>query len=158
MIKSLLTGIWAVLLLSGSLYYFDGANGGNNNEMSENQKEFFGKLETIVLDTMSVAVIRKNAVRGYVILDVAFTVDAQKNKQLSVPIKYVIQNSVNNAILQDNKLNINRLDNFDADKFETLILAEINKKVGEPIVNEVLIQRIDFLTVEDVRDNKLRAN
>ena len=157
MIKLLLTGIWGILLLSGSVYFFASANSSSGPADQEEETAYFGKLETVLLDTMSVAVIRKNSVQGYIILDVAFTVDAKKNKQLTVPINLIIQNSVNNSFLANKKLNINRLDRFDADSYEEELVEIINEKIGEKIVAEVMIQRIDFLSSEEVRDNKLRG-
>jgi hypothetical protein len=106
---------------------------------------------------MSVAFIQKNAVQGYVILDVAFAVDSARNKKLSVPAKLIVQNEVNNAFLKNRRLNINRLDEFDPDKLEQQMADQINEKVGELLVSEVMIQRIDFLSSEEVRDTKLRG-
>ncbi|MBO6814775.1 MAG: hypothetical protein JJ891_07930 [Rhizobiaceae bacterium] len=157
MIKLLLTGIWGVILLSGSIYFFSGMPEPQAGDGGPDGKPYFGKLETIHLDTMSVAFIQKNAVQGYVILDVAFAVDSARNKKLSVPAKLIVQNEVNNAFLKNRRLNINRLDEFDPDKLEQQLADQINEKVGELLVSEVMIQRIDFLSSEEVRDTKLRG-
>ena len=157
MIKLLLTGIWGVLLLSGSVYFFGSSTPAKEGEEAKEEKSYFGKLETVKLETMSVAVIRKNAVQGYVILDVAFNVDSKKNKEMSVPINFILQNEVNNSFLGNKDLNINRLDTFDADTYQEELANHINEKLGDKIVADVMIQRIDFLSSEDVRDNKLRG-
>lgn len=158
MIKLLLTGIWGVLLLSGSVYFFHSSQAASTNvEEAEEVNPFFGKLETIALDTMSVVYISQNKVQGYIILEVAFIVDADKNKKITVPLKYLVQNSVNNTFLKNDDINITRLDSFDPDEIEKRLAEDLNEKIGEKVVSEVLIQRIDFMSSDDVRDNRLKG-
>ncbi len=155
MIKSLVAGIWAITVLSGSIYFF-----GNQSADPAKESEMTGlhlsDLEHIKLDPMSVAIIRKNEVQGYIIVEAAFSVLGSKLEDLAMPIKILLQNSINNAIFNNPAIDFNRLEKFDIAEFQASLTQEINQKLGNDLIHEVLIQRIDFISSEDIRDKKLR--
>ena len=152
MIKTVLAGIWGVLVLSGSLYFFT-MNQADNAKSGEEEKAYFGKLEHISLQPMSIVLIRDNTVQGYILVEASFSVDADKKKKLSVPIELITQNAINSSILNDKKIDIERLDEFSIDEFQERLKSYINKKLDKMVVHDVLVQRIDFIKSNNVRSS-----
>lgn len=150
MIKTVLAGIWGVLVLSGSLYFFT-MNQADDAKSGEEEKAYFGKLQHISLQPLSIVLIRDNTVQGYILIEASFSVDADKNKKLSVPVELIIQNAINSSILNDRKIDIERLDEFSIDDYQMRLKSHINKKLDQQVVHDVLIQRIDFIKSNSVR-------
>ena len=44
----------------------------------------------------------------------------------------------------------------DLDAFRNGIREHVNKRVGEDVLHDVLIEQIDFLSKQDIRDNAIR--
>ena len=156
MIKSLVAGVWAILLLLGSLYFFNGETKTADAALDD-ESEYLGKLEVVKLGPMSITIIRNNDLQGYVILDVSFTIESVKKAKLSVPAELILRDAVNNSVFGNNEIDINNLENFDFTKFKTRMMNEITDKFGKDLIHDVLIERIDFISGDSIRDKKLRG-
>lgn len=153
MIKAIIAGIWSVALLSGSLILFGGMNGDN----ADGGKDAAAKLEYIKLDTMSITIIRDNVLQGYLILDVGFEFEAAKRVNLTAPAELVLMDAINRRVFTDKEIDIERLEQFDFISFKEKVKEAVNNKVGDSFASEVLIERIDFISYEEIRDKKLRG-
>ena len=51
-----------------------------------------------------------------------------------------------------------QLEKFDLIKFQKQIVVNLNLSLGKKIVHKVLIQDLDFISKEDVRDLQLRRS
>ena len=155
MIKTIMAGIWAAAVLSGSVWFFgQPAPPPNEEEMGE----FFGLLETIKLETIVVPIVRSSAVQGYLILDSAYTINTEIASSLTVPIEFVLRDIINGSIYGNPDIDIYRLERFDLDKFQKRVVEDINVKLGKRVVHNVMIQRLDFMTKEEIRDQQLRRS
>ena len=81
-----------------------------------------------------------------------------QSKDLNIPIEYYARDVIISTVHKDESIDIYRLDKFNYDEFQGKLVANLNDNIGEPIVHNVLIQSIDFITKEDVRDLQLRRN
>ena len=156
MIKSLVAGVWAILLLLGSLYFFNSETKTADAALDD-ESEYLGKLEVVKLGPMSITIIRNNDLQGYVILDVSFTIESVKKAKLSVPAELILRDAVNNSVFGNNEIDINNLENFNFTKFKTRMMNEITDKFGKDLIHDVLIERIDFISGDSIRDKKLRG-
>ena len=155
MIKMIMAGVWAAAVLSGSVWYF----GQPVPPPSEEETgEFFGLLETIKLETIVVPIVRTSAVQGYLILDSAYTINTELASSLTVPIEFVLRDLINGSIFGNSNIDIYRLERFDLEKFQKQVVDDINTKLGKRIVHNVMIQRLDFMTKEEIRDQQLRRS
>ncbi|MEM8649724.1 MAG: hypothetical protein AAGF54_04280 [Pseudomonadota bacterium] len=128
-------------------------NQADNAKSGEEEKAYFGKLEHISLQPLSIVLIRDNTVKGYILIEASFSVDSDKKKKLSVPIELIAQNAINSSILNDKKIDIERLDEFNIDEFQNRLKSYVNKKLDKMVVHDVLIQRIDFIKSNNVRSS-----
>lgn len=156
MMKMIMAGVWAAAVLSGSVWFF-----GQPEPAKEAEAEagaFFGALETIKLETVVVPIVRGSTVQGYLILDSAYSVDKVEASTLSVPIEYILRDIINGSIYGNSDIDINRLERFDLEKFQKTVVDDINTKLGKKVVHNVMVQRLDFMTKEEIRDKQLRRS
>lgn len=155
MIKLIIAGVWTVAVLSGSVWFFGQPVAPPSEEEAG---EFFGLLETIKLETIVVPIVRSSSVQGYLILDSAYTVNTEIASSLTVPIEFVLRDIINGSIFGNANIDIYRLERFDLDKFQKRVVEDINTKLGKKVVHNVMIQRLDFMTKDEIRDQQLRRS
>lgn len=157
MIKLLATGIWVAMVLAGSVILFDDTKSDAGSAKPE-LADYFGGFDYVKLEPISISIVRDNQVRGYLVLDVVFTVDGSEKFKPSVPLEYLLNDAILMSVYENNDLDIFRLEKFDLKKFQNKLLKDINDKLGESVVNEILIQKIEFISKDDVRDLQIRRS
>jgi len=157
MIKMILVGIWVVVILSGSTWYF-GQSASSAGANGKDPSPYFGGLDYVKLETIVVPAVRDDRVVGYIILDSVYTIKQSKKSSMSVPIEYILQDIIIGSIYGNKDIDFLRLEKLQLADLQKEILVDINKKLGEKIVYDVLIQKIDFMSKEDVRDLQLRRS
>ncbi len=155
MVKTLLLGIWVSAILSGSVYYF----ALNNFEKPAGKSEgYFGGLDYVKLEPITVAIIDERQIKGYIIFEAVYTIKQSEKDKLSVPIDYLFRDLVIGSIHGNPDIDIYRMEKFDLEAFQDLILQNINKKLRKKTIYDVLVQRIDFISKDDIRDLQLRRS
>ena len=107
------------------------------------------------LEPIAVALIRSGSVKGYLIVEPAMTYVA-KGKKLTQPLDLLLQDAVVSILYSNEEIDTDRLEKFDLDKFRTDLRDKLNAKLKADTIKEVLIKRIDYMTADEIRDNKLR--
>ena len=154
MIKPLVAGIWAILVLSGATYFFGMQN--SDAGAGEDPKEQKKDVQHLPMLPMSIAVIREGSVVGYVILEASYTVD-RGNLKTNVPVDVIMHDTINTALFNNPDIEPDFIGKFNLDGLRADIKSSINTKLGEEVVHDVFVQRIDFISSDDVRDRKLRG-
>ena len=150
MIKQLITGIWLVAVLSGTTLFASG-----KLFPADDGKKKAEKIAHLNLEPISVALIRAGSVKGYLIVEPAMTYVAE-GKKMTQPLDLLLQDAVVGVLYSNEEIDTDRLEKFDLEKFRTDLRDKLNTKLKKEMVREVLIKRIDYLTVDEIRDNKLR--
>ena len=156
MLKMIFAGVWAIGLMMGSTYFF--ANFMNSSIPDHEGAIDASNLTDINIDTMSIAMIRNNNIVGYLMLSPVIVVDEELIDYISVPIQYYARDVIINTVHKNENIDVYRLDKFDYEDFQSKVVANINANIGKNMVHKVLIQSIDFITKEDVRDLQLRRS
>jgi len=157
MFKSLFIGIWACVIFAGSSWFFIGQTT-NEKASPKKQASYFGGLDYVKLDPLTVTIIRNNEIRGYIIVDAVFTVKQSIQLQSSVPLKYILQDSIIESLHGNSSIDVFRLKKFDLSNFQKLLVTNINTKLGRKAIYEILIQKLDFISKEDIRDLHMRRS
>ncbi len=157
MVKFLLIGIWTCGLLSVSVFYFV-SNQSAENQPVEKVGKYFGGLDYVKLDPVSVTIIRDKEIRGYLIIEAVFTIKQSTKDKLSVPVEFLLQDIIIGTMHGNADIDIFRLERFDVESFRKNLLDKINAKVGDNTIYDILIQKIDFISKDDVRDLNLRRS
>lgn len=158
MVKTILVGIWVIAVLGGTSWFFANAASQASNTDEGPKAAYFGGLDYIKVDTLVIPSVRENAIHGYFVLDAVYTMKESKKSEVSIPIEYLLKDILTEFIYGNTDIDANRLEKFDKRKFQTEMVAAINEKLGEKVVYEVLIQKFDFISKEEIRDIQIRRS
>lgn len=154
MIKFIVAALWLCAVAIGAMFYsFQTASARND---APAPPPLLGGLDYIKTEIVSVPVLRDGRVNGYFLTRLVYTVEPSKLAKLSVPAEALIVDQVYSYVYGNPDLDFVDHETLDLDAFRAGIRSKINEKVGEDLVHEVLIEQVDFLSKEEIRDNTIR--
>ncbi|MGY6707001.1 MAG: hypothetical protein ACXIVF_01635 [Rhizobiaceae bacterium] len=155
MIKFALAALWIIAVTAGSVL-FAYQSAGDRTE-TEEQASYFGGLDYVQTEVISVPVLRNNEVYGYFLARLVFTAEAEKLRRMIMPPDAIIFDEVYSYLFANPMIDFSRQETLDLDAFREGIKNSVNRRVGEALVQEVLVEQIDFLTKADIRDSMMRG-
>ena len=149
MLKLVAIGVWVILVTAGatfaSVYLGRSATG-------ETSTEDLG-VEEVTSELTSIPVIRGGEVQGYVILQLSFAADKAILDQKKVePLPY-LKDAAFRIIFTSDDIDFRHLKAGDLDHLTDMITQEANRRMGSPLVRQVLLQQMNFVRKEDIRTN-----
>ncbi|MCG6859108.1 MAG: hypothetical protein LJE67_13705 [Salaquimonas sp.] len=151
MLRAIMAGLWAVILVAGSAYYFSVMAGTGKDGGEESQIHY----DLFNLNTMSVPIIRNNEIRGYILIEAVFAINPDVSAKLPFPVEYQIRDAVYEALFSDRELDIFQLDKLDTRLEKEKIRKTANAKYPD-LVGDIKLQYFDFMSKDEVRDMKMR--
>ncbi|MCX7303240.1 MAG: hypothetical protein NTV73_02720 [Hyphomicrobiales bacterium] len=154
MIKFIVAAIWLCVVTIGAVFYsFQSAVAKMDAPAAP---PLLGGLDYIKTEIVSVPVLSDGQINGYFLTRLVYMVEPDKIAKLSVPAETLIVDQVYSYIFGNRDLDFVNHETLDLDAFRAGIRDQINKKVGEDVIHEVLIEQVDFLSKEEIRDNAIR--
>ena len=154
MIKFVFSALWISAVSVGAVYYsFQQARSKANEEPPP---AYFGGLDYVKTDVISVPVFDGGAVHGYFLTRLVYTVKPDMLKKMTLPAEPVIVDTVYTYLYANPQIDFTSRDRLDLDAFRAAVREGINAKVGKELVHEILIEQVDYLTKADIRDNTIR--
>lgn len=154
MIKFIVAALWLCAVAIGATFYsFQNAAAKMD---APPPPPLFGGLDSVKTDIVSVPVMKDGHIVGYFLTRLVYAAEPQKLAALSVPADVLISDQVYSYIYGNPDLDFAEHETLDLDAFRTGIRNKINEKVGEELVHEVLVEQVDFLSKEEIRDNTIR--
>jgi hypothetical protein len=155
MIKFIGAAIWiAVATVGAVLFSFQSAS--DSAAPPEEPAALLGGLDYVKTDIVSVPVLRDKEISGYFLGRFVYTVEPEKLAKLSVPPQTLIVDEVYSYLFGNPQVDFSNVESIDLDAFRAGIRDALNKRIGEEVIHEVLIEQLDFLTKAEIRDNTLR--
>jgi hypothetical protein len=155
MIKFIAAALWIVAVTVGAvLYSFQSPS--EAAPPGEKPPALLGGLDYVKTDVISVPVLRDNEISGYFLGRFVYTIEPEDLAKLSVPAQTLITDEVYSHLFGNPRVDFTRIKTLDLDAFRASVRDAINKRIGEEIVQEVLIEQLDFLTKSEIRDNSMR--
>ncbi len=155
MIKFALAALWIIAVTAGSvLFAYQSAGDGTD---ADEQATYFGGLDYVKTEVISVPVLRNNEVYGYFLARLVYTAEAEKLRRMVMPPDAIIFDEVYSYLFANPLIDFSRKETLDLDAFREGIKNSINRRVGEALVQEVLVEQMDFLTKSDIRDSMMRG-
>jgi hypothetical protein len=153
-IKFIVAALWLCAVAIGCMFYsFQTASAKND---APAPPPLLGGLDYIKTEIVSVPVLKDGHINGYFLTRLVYTIEPSKMAKLSVPAEALIIDQVYAYIYGNPDLDFVEHETLDLDAFRAGIRSKINEKVGEDLVHEVLIEQVDFLSKEEIRDNTIR--
>lgn len=154
MIKFIAAAIWICIATVGAVFYSFQVAGERGADQPP--KPMLGGLDYVKTDIISVPLIRNSVVEGYFLTNLVYTVDPAQIKKLSIPAPALITDQVYSYIYQNPQIDVTKVQALDVDAFRKNIRDTINARVGEDLIHEVLIDQINFLSNDEIRNNSIR--
>jgi hypothetical protein len=155
MIKFIGAAIWGVLVAIAAVVFSFGS-GSDAPAPVEEPAALLGGLDYVKTDIVSVPVLRNKEISGYFLGRFVYTVEPEKLAKLSVPPQTLIVDEVYSYLFGNPQVDFSNVESLDLDTFRDGIRDALNKRIGEEVIHEVLIEQLDFLTKAEIRDNTLR--
>ncbi|NMG40313.1 hypothetical protein GRZ55_13770 [Chelativorans sp. ZYF759] len=155
MIKFALAALWIIAVTTGTVL-FAYQSAGTDPE-TEQQATYFGGLDYVQTEVISVPVLKNNEVHGYFLARLVYTAEAEKLHRMVMPPEAIIFDEVYSYLFGNELIDFSGKETFDLDAFRNGIKDSINRRVGEDLVREILVEQMDFLTKADIRNSMMRG-
>lgn len=157
MIKFIVAALWICGAALGAVYFaFQQAAAKPEIKTDAPPAPLLGGLDYVRTEVMSVPVLRDRQISGYFLARLVYTIESKKLATFSVPAEALIVDEVYSYIFGNPQADFSDIDKFDTDAFRKGIKDALNKRVGEPVFQDVIIEQIDYLTKDEIRDNSMR--
>ncbi|MEQ8448937.1 MAG: hypothetical protein RIB97_04550 [Nitratireductor sp.] len=153
MIKFVIGALWIVAVTIGSIFFAFSATGDKDDT---GERAYLEGLEYYKTEIVTVPVIQKGEVRGYFLTRLVYTVEPEKLKKLELPIDTLLVDQLYTYLFSNPQIDFSQTDTLDIVALRNGLRDSINERVGDKLIEEVLVQQIDYLTKSDIRDNALR--
>ncbi|MBZ9695100.1 MULTISPECIES: hypothetical protein [unclassified Mesorhizobium] len=154
MIKVIAIAVWICAATLGAVFYSFQAAG--EQGVGEKPKPMLGGLDYVKTDIISVPLIHDSKIDGYFLAKLVYTVEPEQIKKLSIPAEALITDQVYTYLYANPQIDFTKKATLDLDAFRATIRDTINTRVGATLVHEVLIDQVNFLSKDEIRDNWLR--
>lgn len=148
MIKLVLTGVWICVITLASVYF--SMQMAAAPKLDEDAAARAAALEHVTGTQATVPVISDGEVKGYFLARLSYTADKERSARQTVPLREAIVDELYTLLVGHRLIDVERLDRFDVDGFRMLIKDGLNKRFGEAIIDDVLIEQIDYIAKLEV--------
>ena len=153
MIKLVISGVWICAVTLASVYF--SLQMASEPDNAGDQSDFFGGLDYVRSDLMSIPAIHQGEVRGYFITRLVYTAEPDVLKKLSLPPEMLITDELFSLLVGERVIDLTRVEEFDLEAFRVVIRDRLNERLKRKVFHEVLVEQMEFLTKAEVR-NKAR--
>jgi len=153
-IKFIAAALWICAVTLGAVFYSFQAAG--ERGVGETPKPMLGGLDYVKTDMISVPLLRNGTIDGYFLTKLVYTVEPAEIKKLSIPAQALMTDQVYSYLYANPQIDFTKKESIDLDAFRKSIRDTINTRVGVELVHEVLIDQINFLSKDEIRDNAIR--
>jgi len=102
-------------------------------------------LKQMQTKVLNVPVIKGGALQGYVLAQFVFTVETGKLKDLSTKPEVILVDEAFKLIYTGEAIDFGTLRKNDIAVLSKMLLANVNKRLGDTVVHEVLVQEFNYL-------------
>lgn len=155
MIKFVVAAFWIVAVAIGSVYYSFGV--AQNRPVEAAAPGFLGGLDYVKTEVISVPIVRSGQVSGYFLARLVYTIETEQAKKLVIPAEAVITDEVYSYLYANPQIDFQKRGSIDIDAIRNGILKSVNDRIGAPLIHDVLVEQLDYLTKEEIRANSFRA-
>ena len=149
MAKLIFVALWVCLVMASSVYATVSLR--SNAAKNPAAEEFFGGLDYVKSDIISVPIISEGKIAGYVVARFVFTMDGTILRQLSVPPTMLIVDEAFRALYAGEAINFANLKKYDLDSLKQRIVKNVNTRFKSDLVKDVLIEQFNFIPQDQVR-------
>lgn len=156
MLKFIIAAVWIAAVSIGSVMYsFQAAQ---SRPEAPEIKPAFGGLQSVKTEIISVPLLKQSRVYGYFLTRLIYTVEPAKLAKLSIPAPALLTDAVYTHLYGNPTIDFSVTETLDLEALRNGLRAAINARVGDEFVHDILVEQIDFLSKEEIRDNTVRRH
>ena len=144
--KAFIVGLWVLIVSLGASYAVAFI------ETPAKPGEAANKTASLTVEktrVINVPMIAGGAVRGFIVAQFAYTVDGATAKALPVPPDVYLLDEAFRTIYTDDHLDFLHLEKYDIGALTKSLVESTNRRLGQPVVHDVLIQDFTFISKEE---------
>jgi hypothetical protein len=150
MIKLIAMGLWICLVTAASTYA--AVLWQTKTSPEAEVDKLFGGLQSIQTDQLSVPVIADGAVQGYILAQFTFTMKADVLRRMSVKPQDFLTDAAFRAIYGGDTAALRGARKQDLQALTASIKTKANERLGNGLVEDVLIGKFNFVPKNEVRN------
>lgn len=156
MVKLLLTGLWVCIVTLGAVYFsvqMSAAPAPVDEEAKKKELQEFVRGEVITVPMMT-----DGAITGYFLGRISFMMDKEKIKEVKLPVTELMTDQLFTLLVGNRMVDLSNPGAFDLEKFRSSVKDGMNARMGEGVVAEVLVEQLDYMSKDDIRNNASRGS
>lgn len=158
MIKFIGAAVWVCLATLAAVYFSFQMSGKKPETAADAAAALISRTETVKTEVMSVPLIRDGSVAGYFLARLVFEVSSEEMKKLTLPADTLISDELYSYIYGAPELDFTKVSRLDLEAFRNGLRDGINKGLKMELVKDVLVEQIDYLTKDDIREAALKRH
>ncbi len=152
MIRIVLIGLWICAVALGSLYFAVWQNSATAAVAPQTQEV----LDDGKTEVFSVPIIIDNAVQGYVICQLAYTLDHRVNAPFKVSVSYFINDEIFSQFY-GHYSDVKDVQKVKFDDVKKSIIDGVNARFPQPLVKDLLVEQFNYITAKEIRDQNTKG-
>lgn len=149
MLKLILTGVWVAVVTLGSVYFSIQMSKAPDPADEAAKKKAIQELVRGEVTTFPV--IADGHVEGYFLTRTSYIVDKTKMPLITMPISVLLTDELYTALVGDKVIRVGENKNFDLKAFRERVKETLNKRLGQDVVMDIVVEQVDYLSKDDIR-------
>ncbi|MEX6504997.1 hypothetical protein [Jiella sp. M17.18] len=159
MIKLLAIGLWVCAVALGSSYvmasmFSPAAEAG----VKPKDPDYFHGLDYKSTDSITIPMIAHEKIQGYILARFVYTIDGKTASELKVPPDPFILDEVFRRLYSTKNFDFDRPERYDLKSLTDGIKEDVNKRYGQKVVHEVLVEQFDYIPKGETRGSGQQAS
>jgi hypothetical protein len=153
MIRIALIGLWICGVALGSLYFAVWQNSATAAVAPQTNEVALDDGKT---DVFSVPVIIDNAVHGYIVTQLAYTLDKTVKASVNVPVAYFVNDEIFSQFY-GRYSDVKDVQSVKFDDVKKSIIDGVNARFPQPLVKDLLVEQFNYITAKEIRNQNTKG-
>ena len=153
MIKFIVAGLWLCAVTIGAVFFSFQMSAASSNQQPA--APLLGGLDYVGTPVISVPVLTDKGIVGYLLTRIVFTGEPDRLRKLSVPAETLFSDELYTYLFANPTIDFTEVKTLDLDALRNGIRDAVNKRIGEDLIQDVMVEQIDFLSKDEIRDNAM---
>jgi len=149
MLKLILTGVWVCAVTLGSVYF--SMQSASAPVVTDGEAARRASEQYVPGEMITIPVIKEGSVQGYFLTKLSFSATKEGINNLRAPLRQMVTDVLYDLLVGSKFIDVADTGTFDLPTFKTTVKDGLNKKLGEEVITEVLVEQLEYLTKEDVK-------
>lgn len=156
MVKFIVAAVWLCCVTLGAVLWSAQPDAKALSAEEQKAKPMLGGLDYVKTEVFSIPILGEHGVGGYFLARLVYTAEPEKLAKLSVPAETLLVDQAYTYLYGHPEIDFSDKERIDIDGLRNGLRDGINSRVGEALIHDVMVEQIDFLSKEEIRDNVVR--